>query len=258
MAEMMCVSAMSETAHGELLNQCEQQFAQLEKVQNEIILSEPDCRENPQDQSVNRLMATEAELKQWATMEPNLLSENSEILLQAGKEEIFKLCSQLEMIVVCYEAKRDKLKETKELEQKWLEEKKQLLDAASDHVERLQFEKKQLSEHSIFKDTKDKIQKMKLYQERLMESMGEILEKHVPPPQIENKKKKPAQDVEVELISLNEILELLMNKVLTTPHDPYVDIDATFWPPYVEMLLRYGIAIRHQENNFKIRLEPFC
>lgn len=52
--------------------------------------------------------------------------------------------------------------------------------------------------------------------------------------------------------------QLLMNKVLNTPHDPYVTIDNTFWPPYVEMLLRYGIAVRHQENNFKIRLETFC
>ncbi|TNN71234.1 Centromere protein K [Liparis tanakae] len=67
-----------------------------------------------------------------------------------------------------------------------------------------------------------------------------------------------AQELDEDLISLNEILELLMNKVLTTPHDPYVTLDGTFWPPYVEMLLRYGIAVRHQENNFKIRLEPFC
>lgn len=51
--------------------------------------------------------------------------------------------------------------------------------------------------------------------------------------------------------------QLLMNKVLTTPHDPYVTMDNTFWPPYIELLLRYGIAVRHQENNFKIRLETF-
>ncbi|CAL1601935.1 unnamed protein product [Knipowitschia caucasica] len=255
MAEMVCSSpgtVLSEAAHGELLNQCEEQFAQLEKLQNEIILSEPNCAEN--SPSVNRLMATEAELKQWATMKPNLLSDNSEILLQTGKEEMLKLCSQLQMIVLCYEAKRDKLKETKELEEKWLEEKKQMLEAASDRVERLKMQKVTLSMHTTLKEN---IQKMKLYQERLMDSLGHILEKHVPPPQLENKKKKnPTQ--EVELISLNEILELLMNKVLTTPHDPYVDIDATFWPPYIEMLLRYGIALRHQENNFKIRLEPFC
>lgn len=52
--------------------------------------------------------------------------------------------------------------------------------------------------------------------------------------------------------------QLLMNKLMSTPHDPYVTIENTFWPPYVEMLLRYGIAVRHQDNNFKIRLETFC
>ncbi|XP_029999405.1 centromere protein K [Sphaeramia orbicularis] len=255
----MAAAELSETAHTELLDRCEEQFAQLEKLQNEIILSEPDLCENPQEQAVNRLIATEAELKQWLTMEPKLLAENSEILLQAGKEEMLKLCSELEMIVLCYEAKRDKLKETKELEEKWLDEKKQMLVTATHHVDRLQKEKEKLPEHSVLQDTKIKIQKMKVYQERLMECLGDILEKHVPLPQSETNKKKKnnPQEMNEDLISLNEILELLMNKVLNTPHDPYVTIDSTFWPPYIEMLLRYGIAIRHQENNFKIRLEPF-
>ncbi|XP_040892473.1 centromere protein K [Toxotes jaculatrix] len=253
-------SELSEAAQSELLELCEEQFAQLEKLQNEIILSEPDFCENPQEQSVNRLMATEAELKQWLTVEPKLLAANSEVLLQAGKEEMLKLCSELEMVVSCYEAKRDKLRETKELEEKWLEEKKQVLTAASDHVEQLQMEKEKLSEHSVLQDTKEKIQKMKVYQERLMESLGDVLEKHVPLPQNENstnKKKNMELGLNEDLISLNEILEVLMNKVLNAPHDPYVTIDNTFWPPYVEMLLRYGIAVRHQENNFKIRLETF-
>ncbi|XP_070781093.1 centromere protein K [Enoplosus armatus] len=253
---------LSEDALSELMDQCEDQFAQLEKLQNEIILCEPDFCENPQEQSVNRLMATEAELKQWQTVEPELLVTNSEVLLQAGREEMLKMCSELEMVVSCHEAKRDKLRETKELEQKWLEEKKQALMAANDHVDRLRMEKEKLSEHSVLLDTKAKIQKMKVYQERLMESLGDILEKHVPLPQNEastNKKKKNiSQELNEDLISLNEILELLMNKVLNTPHDPYVMMDNTFWPPYIEMLLRYGIAVRHQENNFKIRLETFC
>ncbi|XP_029299307.1 centromere protein K [Cottoperca gobio] len=253
---------LSEAALSELMDLCEDQFAQLEKLQNEIILCEPDFCENTREQAVNRLMATDAELKQWLTVEPTLLASNSEVLLQTGKEEMLKLCSELEMVLSCQEAKRDKLRETKELEQKWLEEKKQALLAAKDHVERLQMEKGKLSEHSVLQDTKAKIQKTKVYQERLMESLGDLLEKHVPLPQDEystNKKKKNiTQELDEDLISLNEILELLMNKVLNTPHDPYVTIDNTFWPPYIEMLLRYGIAVRHQENNFKIRLETFC
>ncbi|XP_032400001.1 centromere protein K isoform X1 [Etheostoma spectabile] len=260
---MMAEGGLSEAAQGELMDQCEDQFAQLEKLQNEIILFETDFCEDPQDQAVNRLMATEAELKQWLTVEPKLLASNSEVLLKAGTEEMLKLCSELEMVVSCHEAKRDKLRETKELELKWLEEKKQALIAAKDHVDRLQMEKGKLPEHSVLHDTKVKIQKMKVYQESLMECLGDILEKHIPcPHQNEpstNKKKKQniAQELDGDLISLNEILELLMNKVLKTPHDPYVTIDNTFWPPYVEMLLRYGIAVRHHENNFKIRLETF-
>uniref|UniRef100_A0A3Q3WLX1 Uncharacterized protein n=1 Tax=Mola mola TaxID=94237 RepID=A0A3Q3WLX1_MOLML len=170
--------------------------------------------------SVNRLMATDAELKQWLTVEPKL-AINSEVLLRAGKEEMLKLCSELEMVFSCCEAKRDRLKETKE---------------------------------SLLQDTKVKIQKVKVYQEMLMECLADILEKHIPLPQngssVNKKKKSVTQGLDEDLISLNEILE--------TPHDPYVTIENTFWPPYVEMLLRYGIAVRHQDNNFKIRLETFC
>ncbi|XP_076001723.1 centromere protein K [Genypterus blacodes] len=250
-----------QAAQEELVGLCEEQFAQLEKLQNEMILCEPDFCDDPQEQSINRLIATEAELKQWLTLEPKLLASNPDVLLQAGKEEMLKLCSELEMILSCCEAKRDKLKETKETEQKWLEEKKQVLVTATDRAKRLQVEREEQSELSIWEDTKVKIQKMKLYQESLMEALGDVLEKHIPHPQDDigtNKKKKTvAQQSDEGLISLHEILELLMNKVLNAPHDPYVTIDSTFWPPYMELLLRYGIAVRHPENNFKIRLETF-
>ncbi|XP_061843819.1 centromere protein K [Nerophis lumbriciformis] len=249
-------SKLSKAAQEELMIRCEQQFEQLEKLQNEIILCEPDLSENPQEQSVNRLLATEAELDRWHTVEPQLLAENPEVLLKAGKEEMRKLCSELEMVLSCVEAKRDNLRETKKLEEKWLEEKRQVLNAATSHANLIQEQNEKLSEHSVLLDTKDKIQKMKVYQEKLMESLGEILEKHIPPPVSANKKNIPEETNE-DLISLSDILELLMNKVLNTSHDPYVTIDSTFWPPYVEMLLRYGIAVRHQENNFKIRLETF-
>ncbi|KAM4749974.1 centromere protein K isoform 2-T2 [Anableps anableps] len=260
-ADRGAAGQLSEAAESELVQLCEEQFAELEKLQNEIILCEPDIRENPQERSVNRLVATDAELKLWMSMQPSSLAANTEILLQAGKDEMLKLCSELEMLVSCCEVKRDKLRETKELEQKWLEEKKQVLLAANDHIERLRVEKEKYSEHNILLDTKAKIKKMKDYQEKLMELLGDILERHVPLPQNEssaNKKKKNIpQEINEDLISLSQILEVLMDKVMNTPHDPYVTLDHTFWPPYVEMLLRYGIAVRHQENNFKIRLETF-
>uniref|UniRef100_A0A3Q0RA26 Centromere protein K n=1 Tax=Amphilophus citrinellus TaxID=61819 RepID=A0A3Q0RA26_AMPCI len=152
-----------------------------------------------------------------------------------------KLCSELEMVASCYEAKRDKLKETKELYVTFL------LHSI------LKFLMHSHAFHSVLQDIKEKIQKMKVYQEGLMECLGYILKKHVPLPQDDSgssKKKK------VQFVALH-VKNILMNKVLNTPHDPYVAIDDTLWPPYVEMLLRYGIAVRHQENNLKIRLETF-
>ncbi|XP_004066231.1 centromere protein K [Oryzias latipes] len=252
---------LSEAAQAELLELCEEQFAHLEKLQNELLLCEPHFSDSPQEQMQNRLMATEAELKKRQTEEPQLLAGNPDILLHAGKEEVLKLCSQLETVLSCCQAKRDKLRETKELEQKWLEEKTQVLKAAKNHVEQLQKEKEDISVHSMLQDIKEKIQKMKAYQETLMECLGDILEKHVPLPQMEagpsRRKKSADSQISQELVSLSEILEVLMNKALQSPHDPYVIVDETFWPPYVEMLLRYGMAVRHQENSFKIRLGAF-
>ncbi|XP_053713251.1 centromere protein K-like [Synchiropus splendidus] len=262
MADEDGADQLSEAAQTELLLQCEQQFAQLEKIQNEIILTEADWQ-NPCEVSVNRLMATEAELNQWMSEEPKLLTTNSEVLLKAGKEEMVKLCSELEMVVACCEAKRNKLAETKEVECKWLKEKQQVLDAVTDHFKRLQMERKNQSVNSLLQDMRDKIKKMELYQKKLLDSLGEVLNNHVPAPQNESssnyKKKKDVEDETSEdLLSLNDILQLLINQFQNSPHDPYITVDSTFWPPYVEILLRFGIAVRHQENNFKIRLETFC
>ncbi|XP_077381477.1 centromere protein K [Festucalex cinctus] len=251
------LSELSEDAQKELLHLCEDQFSQLEELQNKILLCEPNQGENTQEQSINRLFATEAEMKQWCTMEPRLLAGNPEVLLKAGKEEMLKLCSEIEMSLTCCEKKRDKLQETKELELKWLEEKKEVLMVGIDHVARLKEQNEKLSEHSVMLEMKENINTLKDYKEKLIKSLGYILEVHVPPlcDDLNTNKKNIRNGLNEDWISLSEILELLMNKILGTPHDPYVTIDSTFWPPYVELLLRHGIAVRHQENNFKIRLE---
>lgn len=37
--------------------------------------------------------------------------------------------------------------------------------------------------------------------------------------------------------------------------DPYVKISDYFWPPYNELLLLKGIALRHLEDSIQIRLD---
>lgn len=49
----------------------------------------------------------------------------------------------------------------------------------------------------------------------------------------------------------------LMNNCIHSPHDPYLTLTPQHWPPYVELLLRCGIALRHPDNANKIRMTPF-
>ncbi|KAL4639966.1 centromere protein K [Arapaima gigas] len=250
----------SEAAWAQLLDECEEQFNQLQQLQNEITMTETDALSNPRDEAMNRVGAVAAELKQWKETEPKLLSTNSEVLLAVGKEELLRLNTELDMVLSCSQAKRSKLKDVLKSEQKWLEEKREVLKAASEQVTVLQQENDRLSETSVLQEMKKKIQKVKDYQDSLLDTLSDILEEHFPlPHQQENTKKKKNSSVEprVDLISLHNILELLMNKTVETPHEPYVVIDETFWPPYIEMLLRYGIASRHPDDCFRIRLEAF-
>nr|XP_013807853.1 PREDICTED: centromere protein K [Apteryx mantelli mantelli] len=53
------------------------------------------------------------------------------------------------------------------------------------------------------------------------------------------------------------VFQILINKLMSTPHEPYLTISDSFWPPYIELLLRYGIALRHPEDPNRIRLEAF-
>ncbi|XP_062866512.1 centromere protein K isoform X2 [Trichomycterus rosablanca] len=261
-SQVSVMSAVSsEMVKAELLDECEEHFDILQKLQNEIISADAESADRESNEAMNRLNATMTELELWQEMEPKLLSTNPEILLAIGKEELQRLNSQIKMVLSCSQAKRDSLKELLQREETWLKEKREVLAAVTDRVETLHDENAKLSEHSILQDMKRKIAKVKDYHGSLMETLSDMLAEHFPLPTQQalatKKKRSPVPDCESNLVSLSEIIELT-NKTLETPHEPYVTIDDSFWPPYVEMLLRNGIAVRHPEDCNKIRLEIFC
>nr|XP_055051834.1 centromere protein K [Misgurnus anguillicaudatus] len=249
------------TAKTVLLDECEQQFGLLNKLQNEIILADTESNDDESNEAVNRLNAITAELEQWQEMEPKLLLTNPDVLLSVGKEELQRLNSQLKMVLSCSQARLSALKGMLKREQTWLAEKNEVLSAVSERVTTLQHENETLSGHGVLQDMKRKIYNLKDYHGSLMEMLSDMLAEHFPLPAPQGnatKKKRAAScDADVVLISLSEIIEKLTNKTLETPHDPYVTTDDTFWQPYTEMLLRSGVAIRHPDDCKKIRLEMF-
>lgn len=48
-----------------------------------------------------------------------------------------------------------------------------------------------------------------------------------------------------------------MNRSVEAPNDPYIVIDDRYWPPYLQLLVRVGIAQRHPEDDNRVKITPF-
>ncbi|NXU38816.1 CENPK protein, partial [Drymodes brunneopygia] len=172
--------------------------------------------------------------------------------LQKVKNYLEKLLSS-----VC--SKNKQLEEDLKREQQWYEEQKQILDSLTKIEEEAKSQVEQPSTKSALNDLKNKMLRLKTYKKELLSALGEFLDEHFPVPETgENtQKKKSSAEPAVELITLQEILEMLINKLFSTPHEPYVTINESFWPPYIEMLLRCGMALRHPKDPKRLRLYAF-
>ncbi|NXA15153.1 CENPK protein, partial [Sapayoa aenigma] len=170
-----------------------------------------------------------------------------------------KVKNDLEMVLLVVSSKNKKLDEDLKREQQWLEEQEELLDALNRIEEETKMQAVQLSKRRGSNELQNKMLKLKTYEKELLSAMGEFLDKHFPPLQKDERAKKKNSSAEpaVELLTLQDILQILINKSVSTPHEPYITINESFWPPYVELLLRYGTALRHPEDPNRIRLEAF-
>ncbi|NWH94560.1 CENPK protein, partial [Aegithalos caudatus] len=196
----------------------------------------------------------------WQARDPELISTNPQVLLELGKEELQKVKKNLEMVLSTVQSENSRLDENLEREKQWYEEQKQMLDTlkkieemANARVEQSYNKNRELDE------LKNKILKLKAYKKELLNALSEFLDTHFPQPgNGENpENKKSVGEPAVELITMKEILEILINKLRSTPHEPYIIIDESFWPPYIELLLRCGIALRHPEDPDRLRLQAF-
>ncbi|NXT61285.1 CENPK protein, partial [Chaetops frenatus] len=174
-----------------------------------------------------------------------------------------KVKSDLEMVLTTVRSKNKQLEKDLKREQQWYEEQKQLLDTLNKIEEEAKTQVEQLSTKSLkiteIDELKNKILKLKTYKKELLSALGAFLDENFPLPEKgENtKNKKSSAEPAVELVTLQEILEFLINKLITTPHEPYITINESFWPPYIELLLRCGMALRHPEDPNRVRLQAF-
>ncbi|NXI41610.1 CENPK protein, partial [Galbula dea] len=259
--DLVCLDAKEE-----LLNECENIWKQMEEYQSKLTLvGTGPLRKS--DTEISMLMmqmkALAAEYNQWQKKSPELISTNPDVLLALGKEELQKVKNNLETLLSTVQSRHKEVEENLKRECQWYEEQEQILNTFNQLEEETKAQLEQRPKKSLntgaFNELRNKILKIQEFKEELLTALGEFVDEHFPLPEKERSTKKKNSSVEpaVELITLHEILELLINKLLSTPHDPYITVGDSFWPPYIELLLRYGIALRHPEDPNRMRLEAF-
>lgn len=113
-------------------------------------------------------------------------------------------------------------------------------------------------------EIQEKIKHGNSYFKKILRELQKFVDQQLPLPSEETfnevKKKLRSADRKMthkDMSSLKDMLSSLMNSCIDTPDDPYIIIDYTFWPPYVELLLRCQIVLRHPDDANRLRLVPF-
>ncbi|NXV83532.1 CENPK protein, partial [Atlantisia rogersi] len=173
-----------------------------------------------------------------------------------------KVKSDLEMLLSAVQSKNKRLEEDLKREQQWYKEQEQILHILNKIEEEA---KKQVNHRSNKRyfftlELKNETLRVNFFKEHLLNDLCGFLEEHFPLPEkggiAEKKKVRFFLTVKFGILTLL-VFQTLMDKIISTPHEPYVAIRESFWPPYIEMLLRSGIALRHPEDPNRIRLEAF-
>ncbi|XP_069785335.1 centromere protein K isoform X2 [Narcine bancroftii] len=260
-------STISPAAEEEVLQECNEAWQELGKFQNKLTLCEPRTEVQDAENPLAVLLARErvllAQLNILRSREPKPLLVNQELLTCVGKKELQNTNQQLEMILSCVRSRKKSLREQLDREKTWLAEEQEIENSLQDRGLEGQVVSQSLSENSALQKMKRDMERLAHRKERLLAVLGSFLDLHYPPPEeaMAASKKKRLRGSNAggsgKLVTFHEMLECLMTRAMSSPHDPYVEVDESNWPPYVEVLLRYGLALRHPDDPRRIRLEDF-
>ena len=57
-----------------------------------------------------------------------------------------------------------------------------------------------------------------------------------------------------KVIPLHHLVDDLITQSVTKPENPYLTLGSQHWPPFIELLLSYGMAVRHPADIHRIKL----
>ena len=258
-----------------LKDECEAKWQQLQDVEAQLQkIRKHVCAEAEEVALFDIYQAKElqlkVQLKRITTTPADPFPNDPLVLQELLKEELTQSNEQLEQTLSLIRTQHaDVVAENKN--KKELHEQHLLIkDELTKKLEYLEQNPDQLDEKVLLADSDKKYQTINKHLIDLMKKLAAFVQTHFPPPSAKetttlkktSSKGRRQSGGEEEAIqpvhSLQSMLEDLMNKSVQSPHDPYVELDhETHWQPYIQLLLRCGIALRHPDDDTKMRLTPF-
>lgn len=177
------------------------------------------------------------------------------------KSELLTSIQQLEETLQIIKGQRKQVDDDLKREEELLQQHQEVQKSLQIKIGILEQEKENVQGvTSQVKELERKKKSADVFLVEITKKLGSFLAENFPLPSPDNLKGSKAKvhlDPNVRYISLQKLTEDLMNISYVRPHDPYIRIKESHWPPYIELLLRCGIAKRHPQDCNLIRLVAF-
>ncbi|KAM3582460.1 hypothetical protein VKS41_005104 [Umbelopsis sp. WA50703] len=142
-------------------------------------------------------------------------------------------------------------------QQEMLQEHQQVRDALTKKL--IDVEAAIDSEESPIGKLREEYRDMNASYRRIMNSLHDFLDQTYPPKSVRISARGPPggpEDMEVEF-SLKDLLMELMNASYNSPNSYLRLEEGTYWPPYIETLIKARIVVRHPTDATKLKLEDY-
>jgi len=194
----------------------------------------------------------------------NDILKRDPVAVQAAlDEEIMRTNDELSQTVYFLRADLESLQKTLEEEQAVLEERKHIQSTLLKKLEEQQAKTNSVALEKLLR-TKEK--QLASENHSLMRQLSAFLDEYYDDYEYTAEEEEEMDKEELERINkkrkergtcvgLKRFLLDLMNKIVTEPQFPYVKLDpATHWEPYVELLIRGGVAEKHPSDSRLLKL----
>ncbi|XP_071817837.1 centromere protein K-like isoform X2 [Apostichopus japonicus] len=245
-----------------LMQECEDLWLDVNKLQAQVAST---AQDGPVDEGNPMMSISEVKIKalkgQLATeneREHVLLPTDPETLRALLREELESSIQQLEQTLEVIQGQRRELEDEVKWEQQVLHQQKQMQATLQNKVTMARNMSK-ASKTSLEADLTTTKTRMEKEIMRIMKELKYFSKKHFPHPDATDSDaiQSPNSPTDSNVLPLLDVLENFMNQSVEKEDTPYIEIDDTYWPPYIELLLRCGVLQRHEQNSNLLRLTPF-